>query len=332
MSPNGTEYSEPIFPFLAKHRKKLFWGTLLIWVMAFVFLQFLRVNRYEASIHCYVTGNKVTRPELLLKEDHRQDVVKLITSTEINNLLNFAVSDTVLHPIIDEYDLVGHYQIREADPIEARLFALDLLFRSYTVERTDENVVIFSLVDKDKDLAMKVLRDIFKRTQALNRAYYLGQIDRKQKVCTDQLEYYYQQKRIWEDSLRGLNFIMGNDFRALKNVFGFERNQPLNDREREIVKAMNQSEYALLQIDVFNKRIEYFENRSYQNRISRELILENKPVRLREFLGGHLRYRLFNSLLWSLVWAANALFAGAILLVFLFLYGDYLKALFRPTS
>lgn len=323
---------DPIFPFLIQHRRKLLSATLLVFIGAFVFLQFIRLNRFEASIHCYITGDKYTRPDLILQDGHRRDVMQLVTGTEIFNLLNYAVSDEVLNHVVDSFDLVNHYEIDVDDPEDARFFALDLLLDNYVVEHTDEHVVVFSFMDHDKDLAMAVVRTIFEKAQRLNRGFYLELLDSKQKVCTDQLAYYEGQKELWADSLQQFHTTLGTDFRAVQGVFSFQQNKPLNSREREIVKVMNKTGYVLNQIAVFDERLAFYENHSYQNRIAREMILQHEPEKLREVLRGHIRYKLFNSLLWALVWAANTMLFGSFFLIILFLYGEYIRAIlgFKP--
>lgn len=137
------------------------WKQLLLFVfiaMTLASITLLLVPKYYRSSAILLPANPALADKAHLFNNNIKELYSNFGSgDDLERLLGIAAMDTVNKQLVDEFNLVDYYQLKNDAPLVLRRKALIALKESLNLQRTELDQIKISIWTKDKTLSAKIV-------------------------------------------------------------------------------------------------------------------------------------------------------------------------------
>jgi capsular polysaccharide biosynthesis protein len=134
--------------------------TILGAISAIVVTLFVMKPYYQSFALVYPTNQSAADRSALFSFEGNSTGESTFYGTkhDANRILSIANSSLLVNYVIKEYDLVNHYENQDKEFANSDTY--EEFMKNYSVYKTDKDAIRINLIDKDKDLAAKIVNDI----------------------------------------------------------------------------------------------------------------------------------------------------------------------------
>lgn len=120
-----------------------------------VIVSFMMPNQYESRIVLFPSSSGSVSEALLSRSYSSKDLLKFGTEEEVEQFLQILKSDDIRNKVIDEFDLMNHYQIDKSGPYpRTRLYRL--YDNNVNIRRTEFNSIRITVLDETPEIAAEM--------------------------------------------------------------------------------------------------------------------------------------------------------------------------------
>jgi len=192
--------STGIIVFLYQYRK-LFIGVVIFAAIVSSVVSLMIEDKYKSSVILFPTTiNSISKALIADKFGGKDDVMELGEEEEAEQMLQLLNSDLIRNRIIENYDLMKHYEI---DPTDQ--FKFTKLFREYnsniSFHRTEFMSVEIEVLDRNPDTAMLIANNIANLLDTVKNKMQKEIAKEALKIVEDEYNFMMAYMKEMEDSL-----------------------------------------------------------------------------------------------------------------------------------
>jgi uncharacterized protein involved in exopolysaccharide biosynthesis len=122
-------------------------------------ISFIMPNQYESRIVLFPSSSGSVSEALLSKSYSSKDLLKFGTEEEVEQFLQILKSDDIRNKVIEEFDLMNHYNIDKSGP-----YPRTRLYKKYennvNIRRTEFNSIRITVLDETPEIAAELATSI----------------------------------------------------------------------------------------------------------------------------------------------------------------------------